>query len=714
MMTKNKNYTGIDYFRFIAALLIVAIHTSPLASFSETGDFILTRIIARVAVPFFLMTSGFFLISRYTYNTEKLGAFVKKTALIYGAAILIYIPINIYNGYFKMDNLLPNIIKDIVFDGTLYHLWYLPASIIGAVIAWYLVKKLDYPKALIVASVLYLIGLFGDSYYGITEKISCLNSLYDYIFQVTDHTRNGIFFAPIFFIIGGLIADNRPQITFGKSIWGFAVSFALMFGEAFALHHFDLQRHDSMYVFLLPCMYFLFNVILHFKGKRLVTLRTTSLIIYIIHPMMIVVIRLFSKLFHLQSMLVENSIVHYFMVCLTSVVFGAVLTAIWNKYKPKKAKHTTDTDRAYLEIDLNNLEHNVKVLKGAMPQKCKLMAVVKAEAYGHGIYEIATHLGKIGVKAFAVATIDEGIKLRQYGVSGEILILGYTAPARAKELRKYDLTQTLIDYEYSLLLNKQGYAVMTHIKVDTGMHRLGFDAKDIENISAVFSMKHIKVSGIYTHLCAADSVDEKDIFFTNVQIESFYNLLNQLKEKGITIPKIHIQSSYGLLNYPELKCDYVRAGVSLYGVLSSPNDRTKLQLDLRPVLSLKSRVILLREIKKGDSVGYSRSFVANRDSLIAVLPVGYADGYPRNLSCGKSYVLINGHQAPVVGKICMDQLAVDVTDIPDIKVGITATLIGKDGDEEISASMIADNSESITNELLSRMGQRLKIVSKRE
>lgn len=713
-MTKNKNYTGIDYFRFIAALLIVAIHTSPLASFSETGDFILTRIIARVAVPFFLMTSGFFLISRYTYNTEKLGAFVKKTALIYGVAILIYIPINIYNGYFKMDNLLPNIIKDIVFDGTLYHLWYLPASIIGAVIAWYLVKKLNYPKALIVASVLYLIGLFGDSYYGITEKISCLNSLYDYIFQVTDHTRNGIFFAPIFFIIGGLIADNRPQITFGKSIWGFAVSFALMFGEAFALHHFDLQRHDSMYVFLLPCMYFLFNVILHFKGKRLVTLRTTSLIIYIIHPMMIVVIRLFSKLFHLQSMLVENSIVHYFMVCLTSVVFGAVLTAIWNKYKPKKAKHTTDTDRAYLEIDLNNLEHNVKVLKGAMPQKCKLMAVVKAEAYGHGIYEIATHLGKIGVKAFAVATIDEGIKLRQYGVSGEILILGYTAPARAKELRKYDLTQTLIDYEYSLLLNKQGYAVMTHIKVDTGMHRLGFDAKDIENISAVFSMKHIKVSGIYTHLCAADSVDEKDIFFTNVQIESFYNLLNQLKKKGITIPKIHIQSSYGLLNYPELKCDYVRAGVSLYGVLSSPNDRTKLQLDLRPVLSLKSRVILLREIKKGDSVGYSRSFVANRDSLIAVLPVGYADGYPRNLSCQKSYVLINGHQAPVVGKICMDQLAVDVTDIPDVKVGITATLIGKDDDEEISAPMIADNSESITNELLSRMGQRLKIVSKRE
>ena len=709
-MTKNESYSGIDYFRFIAALLIVAIHTSPLSSFSETGNFIFTRIVSRVAVPFFFMTSGFFLISRYTCNAEKLEAFIKKTTLIYGVAILLYIPINVYNGYFKMDNLLPNIIKDIVFDGTLYHLWYLPASIIGAAIAWYLVKKLNYPKALMVASVLYLIGLFGDSYYGITEKISCLNSLYTYIFQVTDYTRNGIFFAPIFFILGGFIADNRPQITFGKSFLGFAISLALMLGEAMILHHFDLQRHDSMYVFLLPCMYFLFIVILHFKGKRLVSLRTASLIIYIIHPMMIVVIRLFSKLLHIQKLFVENSIVHYFAVCLTSVVFSVVLTARWNKYKPKKAKHTADTDRAYLEIDLNNLEHNVKVLKRAMPQKCELMAVVKAEAYGHGLYEIATHLNKIGVKAFAVATIDEGIKLRQYGVLGEILILGYTAPARAKELRKYDLTQTLIDYKYALLLDKQGYNVMTHIKVDTGMHRLGFDAKDIEKISAVFSMKHIKVSGIYTHLCAADSIDEKDIFFTNVQIESFYNLLNQLKEKGITIPKIHIQSSYGLLNYPELKCDYVRVGVSLYGVLSSPNDRTKLHLDLRPVLSLKSRVILLREIKKGESVGYSRSFVANRDSLIALLPVGYADGYPRNLSCGKSYVLINGHQAPVVGKICMDQLAVDVTDIPNVKTGSIATLIGKDGKEEITAPMVAESAESITNELLSRMGHRLNII----
>ena len=204
-MTKNESYSGIDYFRFIAALLIVAIHTSPLSSFSETGNFIFTRIVSRVAVPFFFMTSGFFLISRYTCNAEKLEAFIKKTTLIYGVAILLYIPINVYNGYFKMDNLLPNIIKDIVFDGTLYHLWYLPASIIGAAIAWYLVKKIHYRKAFLIASVLYIIGLFGDSYYGIVKSVSCLNGFYNLIFQLTDYTRNGIFFAPIFFVLGGYL-----------------------------------------------------------------------------------------------------------------------------------------------------------------------------------------------------------------------------------------------------------------------------------------------------------------------------------------------------------------------------------------------------------------------------------------------------------------------------------------------------------------------------
>lgn len=437
-MAKHETYSGIDYFRMIAALLIVAIHTSPLASFSATGDFIFTRIIARVAVPFFFVTSGLFLISRYSYNADKLRKFIKKTALIYAAAIVIYIPINIYNGYFSEDNLLPKIIKDIVFDGTLYHLWYLPAAIVGAVIAWYLVKQWAYRKAFAVTLVLYIVGLFGDSYYGIAENIPSLNSFYHLIFQVSDYTRNGIFFAPIFFVLGGYIADNKDRLSFKKSIIGFATCFSLMFAEALTLHRFELQRHDSMYVFLLPSICFLFYFLMHFKGKNRAQLRTISLIIYIIHPFVVVLIRLFAKITHLQNALVENSLIHYLLVCIISAGLGLALTAIWNIYKPKK--HNTDKDRAYLEIDLKNLEHNVKVLKNAMPPHCELMAVAKAECYGHGMYGTTVYLNQIGVSAFAVATIDEGIRLRKYGISGEILILGYTSPMRAKELCKYKLT----------------------------------------------------------------------------------------------------------------------------------------------------------------------------------------------------------------------------------------------------------------------------------
>lgn len=730
-----KSYTGIDCFRLAAALLIITIHTSPLAGFSETADFILTRIFARVAVPFFFVTSGFFLISRYNYQIGKLSAFVRKTAIIYGAAILLYIPVNLYNGYFKMENLLPNLIKDIVFDGTLYHLWYLPASILGGAIAWYLVKKLDYQKAFAVAAVLYLTGLFGDSYYGVIRNVSVCSGFYALIFQVSDYTRNGIFFAPVFFVMGGFIADQREQTAWKKLVCthseqkcatdsikidslyenrilrngiGMGLTLALMLAEGLTLHHFQVQRHDSMYVFLLPCVYFLFLLLLQFRGNRYVWLRDVSLIIYLIHPMMIVVIRLAAKLFHLQALLVDNSVIHFLTVTAASAAFSVAAVALWHRLGRKRKKHNTNTDRAYMEISLENLAHNVAVLRSAMPSKCELMAVMKAEAYGHGMCEIAICLDKIGVRAFAAATIDEGIKLRRCGVRGEILILGFTAPERAGELRKYDLAQTLIDYDYACRLNEQGCKIKAHIKIDTGMHRLGFDSDlNIEEILRVFAMEHLCISGIYTHLCVADSLDEEEVCFTRQQIASFYGVLKQLKKEGIRIPKIHIQSSYGLLNYPELKCSYVRAGVALYGVLSTPDAQTKLQLDLRPVLSLKAKVILLRFVSQGESVGYGRTFVTDRDSVIAILPIGYADGFPRSLSGRDSYVLINGSWAPIVGRICMDQLAVDVTDIAGVEVGMTATLIGTDGSETIDAPTVALDSGSITNELLSRLGNRL-------
>lgn len=372
-----------------------------------------------------------------------------------------------------------------------------------------------------------------------------------------------------------------------------------------------------------------------------------------------------------------------------------------------------ETERAWIEVNLRNLRHNAAVLQEAMLQGCELMAVVKCEAYGHGGVLAAGELERAGVKAFAVATIEEGILLRENGIRGEILILGYTDVRRAVDLCRYELMQSLIDHEYALALNEQailtGVPVKAHIKIDTGMHRLGIPVEAFPEVRDVFALKGINVCGIYTHLCCADSRKPEDIAYTEGQIALFYRLLDALKKEGIPLPKQHIQSSYGLLNYPDLKCDYVRTGIALYGVLSSAHDDTVLKPDLCPVFSLKSRVALIRFLKKGNSAGYGRGFVAKRDSRIAVLPVGYGDGYPGDLSCGKGKALIRRHLVPVIGRICMDQMIVDITDAADIMPGDVATLIGAEGCPELSAPCVAREAGRISNELLCRMGPRLPI-----
>ena len=714
-MNDRTAYTGIDEFRLAAALLVITIHTSPLASCSETGDFFLTRVIARVAVPFFLMASGFFLISQYARDAGRLWAFLKKTAVLYGISIAVYLPLNLYNGYFSGKHFLPELIKDLVFDGTMYHLWYLPASMLGAGIAWYAVRRLGFKKALIVTLGLYAAGLLGDSYYGIAEKLPILSVFYQNLFEITDYTRNGIFFAPVFLVMGGMAAEEAAR---GESLSlricgaGLGVSFLLMSCEGLLLRELGIQRHDSMYLFLLPCMYFLFRLLLFRRGSRKERIRTWALLIYIIHPMMIVGVRLLAKLTGLESLLIYNSLVHFLAVSVLSVgcsILAAEGYGVLYGKKKRGGRHSAaqGKDRAWIELDLDNLRHNVNEFRNAMQPGCELMAVMKAEAYGHGMYEAAVCVSRMGVNAFAVASVEEGIRLRRFGISGEILILGYTDPERAKELRRYDLTQTLIDYPYARLLNQQQRAVKVHVKVDTGMHRLGFGKGEADRIAHVFSMKHLKVCGIYTHLCAADSLEAEDVRFTKQQIGSFYGLLEKLKERGIAIPKVHIQSSYGFLNYPELPCDYVRAGIALYGVLSAPGDRTRLELDLRPVLSLKSKVVLIRKIRRGESVGYGRAFTAERDSRIAVLPLGYGDGLPRNLSCGRTQAVIRGQRVPVIGRICMDQLMVDITDAQGIFVGDMAAFIGWDGSLEAVAPDLAEQSGTITNELLSRLGGRL-------
>ena len=378
----------------------------------------------------------------------------------------------------------------------------------------------------------------------------------------------------------------------------------------------------------------------------------------------------------------------------------------------KNTASKTETERAWLEVNVENLRHNVKTLKKNMQPGCELMAVVKAQAYGHGAVLTASCLNKMGVMAFAVATIEEGITLRKNGISGEILILGYTDVCRASELKEYDLMQTLISFEYAENLNEQGIEVKTHIKIDTGMHRLGISEKEVSAVRKLFFMKNLNICGMFTHLCCADSNRLDDIVFTERQIYSFYRLTNALKDSGVSLPKLHIQSSYGLLNYPNLSSDYVRIGIALYGVLSSSDNDTVLKPDLRPVLSLKSRVVLIREVAAGESVGYGRSFTAMRNIRIAILPVGYGDGFPRNLSNGKGSVLINGYIVPIVGRICMDQLAVDITDTENVSAGDIATLVGTEEYDELSAPAVADNYGSISNELLCRMGARLPVIVK--
>lgn len=698
-MSRERYDTGIDWLRLAAAILVIAIHTSPLADFSETGDFILTRVLARIAVPFFFITSGYFLLSRYHDSDRKLRHFLKKTGWIYGASILLYLPLNFRNGYFSQSQLLPELLKDLIFDGTMYHLWYLPASMLGMLIAWKLVEKLDFSKGLVMALLLYLVGLFGDSYYVVVEKLPLLKAFYDRLFELFDYTRNGLFFAPVFLMLGGFIADERRKLSSVEAGVGFLISLGLLLAEALILHRHGFQRHDSMYVFLLPAMYFLFHLVLLWKGRRIPLLRPASLVVYLIHPLVIAAVWRFSS---------QNSLFHFGLVCLLSLLFSFAMAALWLRFDFKKP-HNPEKDRAYIELNLANLTHNVSVLKAALPANAELMGVVKREAYGHGSYAVATHLEKTGVKAFAVATIDEGIALRRYGIRGEILILGFTDVRRAKELKTYRLSQTLIDFPYAEKLNRQKIPVSVHIAIDSGMHRLGLDTDDLANVQKLFQMKHLHIQGIFTHLCCADSRKPEDISFTRKQIRSFYGLISQMETAGLPIPKIHLQSSYGLLNYPDLPCDYVRAGISLYGVSSSPDDRTLLQPKLRPVLALKAKVVLIREISRGETVGYNRTFRAERNSRIAILPIGYGDGLPRNLS-GKAMVQISTHLLPVIGRICMDQLAIDLTGADDVSVGDTAILIDNAENSPLLAPNVAALSGSISNELLCRLGARLPVV----
>ena len=365
--------------------------------------------------------------------------------------------------------------------------------------------------------------------------------------------------------------------------------------------------------------------------------------------------------------------------------------------------------RAWVEIDMDAISHNAEELRSRMASGCALMAVVKTDAYGHGAAAITERLYKDGVRAFAVATVGEGARLRKVAPDGVILVMGYTHPRDAALLSDFELTQLVVDGVHAKALNDTGRRLRVHIAVDTGMHRLGIESSNLDEIVSIFSMQNLLVEGVATHFASSDSPDNDAIEFTNLQAERFDTTVEALRHNGCDVGKLHTQASYGVWNYPGLSFDYARIGIALYGVMSH-YEKTVTNLNLKPALSLRARIAQVRWIKEGDTVSYGRSFTAQGAVKIATVCVGYADGIPRQMSGKGGQCIVRGKKTLIIGRICMDLLMIDVTGIDSVQAGDVATLIGCDGGEEIRCEAVAAAAGTITNDILCRLGSRLPRV----
>lgn len=297
-----------------------------------------------------------------------------------------------------------------------------------------------------------------------------------------------------------------------------------------------------------------------------------------------------------------------------------------------KEKDFTQKGRAWIELNIDNLIHNVKQFQKLLSPKCAIMPAIKANAYGHGASLIGKVLQDIGITDFCVASVNEAIELREAGITGQILILGYTSPCHFSDLVQYSLTQTVVDLSCAEQLNNYGQPVDVHVGIDTGMHRLGERSDNIENIYKIWEFKNLKITGIFSHLCVSDGKSQKEKAFTLKQIEEFNSVADSLHKRGITGFKTHIQGSYGVLNYPFLDFDYARPGIALYGVFSTPYDKIVSDIHLKPVLSLKARIECIKWLHTGESAGYGLTYTAAKEMKIAAVSIGYADGIPRGLS----------------------------------------------------------------------------------
>lgn len=373
--------------------------------------------------------------------------------------------------------------------------------------------------------------------------------------------------------------------------------------------------------------------------------------------------------------------------------------------------------RSWAEIDLDCISHNMKVIRSLLAPGCKVLGVVKADAYGHGDKKVALQMQADGVDWFGISNIEEGVGLRQAGIIKPILIFGATPVECAGTLARYRITQALFSPEYAEELSaaavEAGVQVDVHVKVDTGMTRIGFVCTDgigaaADRIARACALPHLHPTGIFTHFAVSDELSEQSQAYTRGQFEKFMAVLEKLREKGITFPLRHCCNSAGVINYPEMHLDMVRPGIICYGL--SPSDELRREADLRQAMTLKSVISMVKDVPEGSSVSYGRKFVSARPSRIATVPIGYADGYNRLLG-GRAHALVRGEEAPVVGRVCMDQIMLDVTDVPGIQAGDEVTLLGDDGQGgRISINAVGALCGTIGYEVVCLIGKRVPRV----
>ena len=372
------------------------------------------------------------------------------------------------------------------------------------------------------------------------------------------------------------------------------------------------------------------------------------------------------------------------------------------------------TARVWAEIDLEALRHNYTEIHKAIGSS-RYMAVVKADAYGHGSGVVAPVLEAMGADWFGVASLEEALHLRQAGIRRPILIFGWTDPGCAGQLAESEITQTVYCREYAEDLAEEarlaGVTVDVHLKIDSGMGRLGFDPRrqeELDHLLKAAREPRFRVTGIFTHFAVADEPDNADsVEFTREQFRRYSGACDFLAGAGISPGLRHCCNSAAGLLFPEMRLDMVRMGICTYGM--EPSGQMAGKADLRPVMALKSVVSMVKEIRPGDTVSYGRIYTASSPRRIATIPVGYADGYLRALG-GLADVLIRGRRAPVVGRVCMDQMMADVTDIPDVAMGDLVTLAGRDGEEQVTMEELAGLTGTIGYEKICGLTQRVARV----